>query len=96
MVCFEMLLLLIVFKNCYFCQFNCGNDFTGLEQIVKDVRFMLGFGLGIYWKFTWCILIPIALTVIFIYAVSLYRKCNIHYIRLNIANHCISMKDDCL
>jgi hypothetical protein len=47
--------------------------FTGLKQIVKDIRYMLGFGLGIYWKFTWCFLIPIALAVIFIYAVSIQK-----------------------
>lgn len=41
---------------------------AGIEQIVKDIRFMLDFGLGIYWKFTWCIFIPVALSVIFIYA----------------------------
>lgn len=34
---------------------------------------MLGFGLGIYWKFTWCIFIPIALSVIFIYAMVVYE-----------------------
>lgn len=33
---------------------------------------MLKFGLGIYWKFTWCIFIPIALLVIFIYAMIVY------------------------
>ncbi|XP_057375161.1 sodium-dependent nutrient amino acid transporter 1-like [Daphnia carinata] len=45
----------------------------GLEQIVKDIRFMLDFGLGIYWKLTWCIFIPIALAVIFIYAMVVYE-----------------------
>ncbi|XP_046631270.1 sodium-dependent nutrient amino acid transporter 1-like [Daphnia pulicaria] len=45
----------------------------GLKQIVKDIRYMLGFGLGIYWKFTWCFLIPIALAVIFIYAMIVYE-----------------------
>ncbi len=45
----------------------------GLERIVKDIRFMLGFGVGIYWKLTWSIIIPIALSVIFIYAMVLYQ-----------------------
>ncbi|KAI9551816.1 hypothetical protein GHT06_022155 [Daphnia sinensis] len=45
----------------------------GLEKIVRDIRFMLGFGLGIYWKLTWCIFIPIALAVIFIYAMVVYE-----------------------
>lgn len=34
---------------------------------------MFGYGLGIYWKYTWCILIPIALLVIFIYAMVNYE-----------------------
>lgn len=34
---------------------------------------MLEFGLGVYWKFTWCIFIPLALTVIFIYAMVSYE-----------------------
>jgi hypothetical protein len=33
---------------------------------------MLNMGLGIYWKYTWCIFIPIALLVIFIYAMIVY------------------------
>uniref|UniRef100_A0A0P5K3J4 Transporter n=1 Tax=Daphnia magna TaxID=35525 RepID=A0A0P5K3J4_9CRUS len=44
----------------------------GLHKILRDVRFMLDFGLGIYWKYTWCIFIPIALLVIFIYAMVSY------------------------
>lgn len=38
-----------------------------------DARFMLRMGLGIYWKFTWCIFIPIALLAIFIYAMASYE-----------------------
>lgn len=34
---------------------------------------MLGFGVGIYWKLTWSIIIPIALLLIFIYAMVLYE-----------------------
>ncbi|EFX84368.1 hypothetical protein DAPPUDRAFT_46779 [Daphnia pulex] len=44
----------------------------GLHKILRDVRFMLNMGLGIYWKYTWCIFIPIALLVIFIYAMIVY------------------------
>ena len=46
---------------------------TGLERIIKDIRFMLGFGVGIYWKLSWSIIIPAALSVIFIYAMVLYE-----------------------
>lgn len=35
----------------------------GVKKIIKDIRFMLGFGVGIYWKFTWTIFIPLALLV---------------------------------
>lgn len=53
---------------------NCPlNLLTGLAQIVKDARFMLGFGVGIYWKLTWSIIIPIALSIIFIYSMVLYE-----------------------
>lgn len=34
---------------------------------------MLNIGLGIYWKFTWCIFLPLSLTVIFIYAMTAYK-----------------------
>lgn len=47
--------------------------FTGLEQIVKDIRFMLGFGVGIYWKLTWGIVLPLGLLVIFVYAMVVYQ-----------------------
>ncbi|KZS15995.1 Sodium- and chloride-dependent neutral and basic amino acid transporter B(0+) [Daphnia magna] len=45
----------------------------GLEQFAKDIRFMLGFGLGIYWKFTWSIFIAVALVVIFVYAMIVFE-----------------------
>jgi len=41
--------------------------------MLKDIRFMLNYGLGIYWKFTWTIFIPVALSVIFIYAMVTYK-----------------------
>lgn len=31
---------------------------------------MLGFGLGLYWKFSWAIFVPLSLTIIFIYFMS--------------------------
>lgn len=34
---------------------------------------MLGYGVGIYWKLTWSIIIPVALSAIFIYAMVLYE-----------------------
>jgi hypothetical protein len=33
---------------------------------------MLNSGLGIYWKFTWTIFIPVALSFIFVYAMVNY------------------------
>jgi solute carrier family 6 amino acid transporter-like protein 5/7/9/14 len=42
-------------------------------MLLKDVRFMLDFGLGIYWKFTWCLFIPVGLSVIFVYAMVSYK-----------------------
>ena len=45
----------------------------GLNRVLKDIRFMLNSGLGIYWKFTWTIFIPVALSVIFIYAMVTYE-----------------------
>lgn len=47
---------------------------AGLQKILRDVRFMLEFGLGVYWKFTWCIFIPLALMVIFVYAMVNYES----------------------
>lgn len=41
--------------------------------MARDIRFMLGFGLGIYWKFTWFIFIAVALAVIFVYAMIVYE-----------------------
>jgi len=43
-----------------------------LDRIVNDIRFMLGFGVSIYWKLTWGFIIPIALIVIFVYAMVTY------------------------
>lgn len=45
----------------------------GLRRILVDVRFMLRMGLGIYWKFTWSLFIPVALLGIFIYAMVSYQ-----------------------
>ena len=42
--------------------------FLGLKNFLRDVDFMLGIRLGIYWKFTWGLFIPISLMGIFIYS----------------------------
>lgn len=34
---------------------------------------MLGFGIGLYWKVTWALVLPIGLTLIFIYAMIDYE-----------------------
>ena len=53
--------------------FNKAYELTGLPKIVRDIRFMLGFGVSIYWKLTWCFIVPIFLLVIFIYAMIVYK-----------------------
>lgn len=42
--------------------------FSGLKNFLRDVDFMLGIRLGIYWKFTWGIFIPLSLMGIFVYS----------------------------
>lgn len=37
---------------------------------MHDVEFMLGKQLGIYWKFTWGIFIPLSMTAILIYSLT--------------------------
>lgn len=39
----------------------------GMKNFLKDVEFMLGIKLGIYWKFCWFFFIPLFLTAILIY-----------------------------
>jgi hypothetical protein len=56
-----------------FSKINIPELLAGLNKILRDVRFMLNMGLGIYWKFTWCIFIPFALLVIFVYAMVVYK-----------------------
>ena len=45
----------------------------GLKNFLRDVEFMLGIRLGIYWKFTWGFFIPIALLGILIYSFFNFR-----------------------
>lgn len=40
----------------------------GINNFCRDVEFMLGRKTGYYWKFCWTLLIPILLSVIFIYS----------------------------
>jgi len=40
----------------------------GLRSVVRDIRFMLGMEVGIYWKFCWSIFVPIFLSVVLIYS----------------------------
>ena len=39
----------------------------GFKRVLEDIRFMLGIELGIYWKFCWGFLVPVALSFFFIY-----------------------------
>lgn len=40
----------------------------GINNFCRDIEFMLGRKTGWYWKFCWTLLIPILLSVIFIYS----------------------------
>ncbi len=40
---------------------------------MRDVEFMLGIRLGIYWKFTWGVFIPVSLVCIFVYSLANFR-----------------------
>ncbi|CAL8123743.1 unnamed protein product [Orchesella dallaii] len=40
----------------------------GLNNICKDIEFMLGIKLGFYWKFCWGFFIPVGLIVILVYS----------------------------
>ena len=39
----------------------------GMKRVLEDIKFMLDIDLGIYWKFCWGILIPVALSFFFVY-----------------------------
>jgi len=40
----------------------------GLSNFCKDIEFMLGIKIGIFWKFTWGFFVPVVLTGILIYS----------------------------
>ena len=44
----------------------------GLNRFIRDVDFMLGVKLSIYWKLTWAYIIPVTLVFIFVYAMTKY------------------------
>lgn len=48
--------------------------FVGLNHFLRDVQFMLGIRLGIYWKFTWVLVIPMSLLAILIYSLITFRS----------------------
>lgn len=41
-----------------------------LSRVIPDIKFMLGVELGIYWKFCWGLLIPVALGFFFFYSTA--------------------------
>ena len=45
-----------------------------MKNVIRDIKFMLGIDLGIYWKFCWGFLIPIALSFFFIYFSATYEQ----------------------
>lgn len=40
---------------------------SGMNNFIRDMKFMLGVDLGIYWKFCWAFFIPVSLTGILLY-----------------------------
>ena len=38
----------------------------GLNNLLRDIKFMLGIDLGIYWKFCWSFFIPLALSCLIV------------------------------
>jgi solute carrier family 6 amino acid transporter-like protein 5/7/9/14 len=42
----------------------------GIGKFLKDLEFMLGFPVGIYWRFTWGLCIPVGMTGILVYVFS--------------------------
>ena len=52
----------------------------GINNLCRDIEFMLGKKTGLYWKFCWTLLIPILLSIIFIYSQILAKplKVGIH------------------
>lgn len=43
------------------------STFLGMNNFIRDMKFMLGVDLGIYWKFCWAFFIPVSLTGILLY-----------------------------
>ncbi|XP_068201394.1 sodium-dependent nutrient amino acid transporter 1-like isoform X2 [Palaemon carinicauda] len=39
----------------------------GMRNLLRDIKFMIGVDLGIYWKFCWAFFIPVSLTAILLY-----------------------------
>lgn len=44
----------------------------GLDNFTKDIEFMLGQKLSVYWKVSWAYIIPATLLTIFCYSLSIY------------------------
>ena len=46
----------------------------GLNNLLRDIKFMLGIDLGIYWKFCWSFVIPLTLTFLFSLRMSTFEQ----------------------
>lgn len=44
----------------------------GVNRLCKDVEFMIGRKVGLYWRMCWSVITPIIMTVILIYFLSTY------------------------
>merc|ERR1719210_1698748 len=46
----------------------------GLNNLLRDIKFMLGIDLGIYWKFCWSFFIPLASSFLFVLHMSSFEQ----------------------
>ena len=46
----------------------------GLNNLLRDIKFMLDIDLGIYWKFCWSFVIPLTLTFLFSLRMSTFEQ----------------------
>lgn len=46
----------------------------GVNRLCKDVQFMLGRKVGLYWRLCWSVITPVIMTIILIYFLSTYTK----------------------
>ena len=43
---------------------------SGVKSLMRDIKFMLGIDLGLYWKVCWAFIVPGSLSFFFIYYIT--------------------------